>query len=552
MERKNPPRRSVDPFRGDGKHSADAAIVNVSASVRPLEFAPRSGPKRGRGAAFPHSIRRVTDLWPTPIADRLGSSWAACDPYATPGSHLPPWRGPTPRAWLAWIVILLSVAVIVWAGHQSSAVPEPRDPLAGDALMEIQARLLYAGASLGGRAAPLVPDGDHAAVITTPGLAWRLAAYDAAATRDPMRTERVFLPLIESFDDEVAAIGGEAQRLHESVKAALVDPESLDAADAALVEHRLGWFGLALLSHRSGSADPVRTRVDAQAKRAMWITLSAVGLAGLALLAGITIFILLGVRSLRGEPLRLVAPAPHIHPAIFLEAVAVYLALYLVLSVAGGAIIVLTGGSHPILVGAIMLAAASFAGALWPMLRSRAPATAAADLGLTRGRGVLREIGAGLFGYLACVPIMAVGMIATIVLLVVYMMLAQALGWEAQETSTAPHPILEWVAGGSTAARLGVLLLAAGVAPLFEEIMFRGALFSGASKRLGVGPAMLIMAFIFAVIHPQGWLAVPALMSIAVSFALLRMWRGGCLIAPITAHALHNGAIVGVLLLLFT
>lgn len=520
--------------------------------MRLSEFAPRSGPVRGRGVAFPHSIRRVTDPWPTLIADRLGSSWAACDPYATPGSHLPPWRGPTPRAWPAWIVILLSVAVIVWVGRRPSAVSRAPDPRAGDAMMDIQARVLYAGASFGGQAPPLVADRDLAAVITTPGLAWRLAAYDAAAIRDPARIEHVLLPLVESFDDEVAAIGGDTLRLHEAVKAALLDPGSLDAADAALVEHRLGWFGLALLSHRSGSADPIRGRAEAQAARALWIMLSAVGLAGLALLAGITILILLGVRSLRSEPLRLVAPAPHIHPAIFLEAVAVYLALYLVLSVAGGAIIVLTGGSHPILVGAIMLAAASFAGALWPLLRSRDPATAAADLGLTRGRGVMREIGAGLFGYLACVPIMAVGMIGTIVLMVVYMMLAQALGWEAQETSTAPHPVLEWVAGGSTAARLGVLLLAAGVAPLFEEIMFRGALFSGASKRLGVVPAMLIMAFIFAVIHPQGWIALPALMSIAIGFALLRMWRGGCLIAPITAHALHNGAIVGVLLLLFT
>ncbi len=445
---------------------------------------------------------------------------------------------------------MLAVAAIVWAGHRSSSVSQARPPLEGDALLEIQARVLYAGASLGSRPAPLLNDSDHAAVITTPGLAWRVAAYDAATTRNPSRIEHVLLPLVESFDDQVAAIGGEAQLLHEAVKGALLDPDSLDAADAALIEHRLGWFGLALLSHRSGSNDPIRTRADAQAQRTMWIILSGLGLAGLALLAGVTILFMLGVRALRGEPLPLVAPNPQVHPAIFLEAVAVYLSLYLILSVAGGAISLLTGGGHPILMGAIMLAAASAAGALWPMLRSRAPATAAADLGLTRGRGVLREIGAGLFGYLACMPIMAAGLLGSIALMLFYMVLAQAMGWQTSEAPGAPHPILEWVAKGSTATRLGVLFLAAGLAPFFEEIMFRGALFSGAASRLRVGPAMILMAFIFAIIHPQGWIAVPALMSIAIGFALLRMWRGGCLIAPITAHAVHNGAIVGVLLLL--
>ena len=53
--------------------------------------------------------------------------------------------------------------------------------------------------------------------------------------------------------------------------------------------------------------------------------------------------------------------------------------------------------------------------------------------------------------------------------------------------------------------------------------------------------------FIFAVIHPQGLLAVPALTAMGFGFALLREWRDS-LIAPMVAHALNNGMIVAMIL----
>jgi membrane protease YdiL (CAAX protease family) len=63
-------------------------------------------------------------------------------------------------------------------------------------------------------------------------------------------------------------------------------------------------------------------------------------------------------------------------------------------------------------------------------------------------------------------------------------------------------------------------------------------------------PAALLVALIFAVIHPQGLAAVPVLGALAVSFALIREWRGS-LVGPMVAHALNNGTVLTALCLAF-
>jgi len=87
-------------------------------------------------------------------------------------------------------------------------------------------------------------------------------------------------------------------------------------------------------------------------------------------------------------------------------------------------------------------------------------------------------------------------------------------------------------------------------APLVEELAFRGLLFTHLRGRLGLTFATVCSAVIFAAIHPQGLAGIPALMAIAAVFAGIRAWRGS-LIAPMVAHALHNGVLVVMLLLLF-
>ena len=125
---------------------------------------------------------------------------------------------------------------------------------------------------------------------------------------------------------------------------------------------------------------------------------------------------------------------------------------------------------------------------------------------------------------------------------VVVSLAIQALQQRADPEAAArftTHPVLLWIADGGLGARLGALVLASVVAPLFEEAMFRGAFLAGTVRRLGRIAALLAMALIFALVHPQGIVAVPPLAALAVLFGLLRMWRGS-LVAGIAAHAVHN------------
>jgi membrane protease YdiL (CAAX protease family) len=161
---------------------------------------------------------------------------------------------------------------------------------------------------------------------------------------------------------------------------------------------------------------------------------------------------------------------------------------------------------------------------LWPRVRGVPWRTLRAELGWTIGRGVPREIGAGLVGYLAGLPIVALGLGLTLLL-------------NRLTGEDASHPIARDAAGGSA---FRVVLLLCVWAPLVEESVFRGALYRSLRPALRPVAAAAIVGVIFAALHPQGWTAIPVLASLGLSFALIREWRG-TLIAPMAAHALHNG-----------
>jgi membrane protease YdiL (CAAX protease family) len=79
-----------------------------------------------------------------------------------------------------------------------------------------------------------------------------------------------------------------------------------------------------------------------------------------------------------------------------------------------------------------------------------------------------------------------------------------------------------------------------------EETMFRGVLhrhLRDATSRFGYALSVLtsglIVSFLFAVIHPQGWIATPVLMALAMTFTLAREWRG-TLLPAMLAHGINN------------
>jgi membrane protease YdiL (CAAX protease family) len=92
-------------------------------------------------------------------------------------------------------------------------------------------------------------------------------------------------------------------------------------------------------------------------------------------------------------------------------------------------------------------------------------------------------------------------------------------------------------------------ILACVWAPLVEESLFRGAFYHHLRRPIGAVLAAAVTGFLFAVIHPQGVVAVPVLMSLGFTFAMIREWRGS-LIGPMAAHAFNNLVAVTLMLLL--
>ncbi len=91
-----------------------------------------------------------------------------------------------------------------------------------------------------------------------------------------------------------------------------------------------------------------------------------------------------------------------------------------------------------------------------------------------------------------------------------------------------------------------IVILAVVVAPLFEELMFRGLAYPALKRRWGTAPALILVSALFALTH----LHLP---SVAPLFALglglgLAYEVSGSLLAPIAMHALFNAVNVGMLL----
>lgn len=155
--------------------------------------------------------------------------------------------------------------------------------------------------------------------------------------------------------------------------------------------------------------------------------------------------------------------------------------------------------------------------------------------GVHQGSGWAREVVAGVLGYLAGLPIIAIGVAITLVLVTL-------------SGADASHPINDMAQAPTVVITL-IGIMAVVWAPLTEELFFRGALYSGARLRVGRWLGGLGTGVLFAAVHPQGWAAIPGLAAIGLVLALLREWRSS-LIASITAHALNNGSLLVMMLLL--
>lgn len=85
------------------------------------------------------------------------------------------------------------------------------------------------------------------------------------------------------------------------------------------------------------------------------------------------------------------------------------------------------------------------------------------------------------------------------------------------------------------------------VAPIVEEVIFRGYLYPVAKKFTGIGIATLFSGLLFGVIH-YNFLGLPILAVMGVALAIIYE-KTGSLWAPIACHACFNGVSVGLIIL---
>ncbi len=347
-----------------------------------------------------------------------------------------------------------------------------------------------------------------------------------------------------------------AQILDHLYTARIKDPKaaSLPEDEQAKLRQRLDWFGELALAPPGGDTE-ARVAVLTPAYRTVWAILGAglfmfsLGTAGLVFLVTLTVLYFLD--RLRGG---LASASPH--HGVYAETFAVYMLLFLGLSiVAHYALDWLSIESGSLAISGLA-ALGSLAALAWPVLRGISWHQVRQDIGWHADRRPGLEPLLGLGCYAQALPMLIVGLVMYFLL----MKLRDRLGWGPDEfdPSNAPgHPIVFWVGQAGWWVWLEVLFVASVVAPIVEETMFRGVLYrhlraasGGWRPALSVLFSAVVASFLFAVIHPQGFLAVPALMALALAFTLMREWRGTVLPSMI-AHGINN-AVATLLLFLMS
>jgi len=460
-------------------------------------------------------------------------------------------RGASVRLFLAWSTIAICTVVIAVMQYFAMNSPELLATAASPGFNTI-----YLGrVSVGMHEAMGASDPSYLAALdeiarsseyeATNQLRAAIVAGELQTRDDVMwRLSNTALPSDQAFDHRWGAGGWSAPtaevdptavREDHALLSRIYGPEQYvpDAGETAQLVTRHGWFGELAASYNLAEADPARLSPRRSASIVAWSIVAMVGVAGLALFAGLVLLVLLIIFFANGTLTNRMPTGPPGHRTAYLETLAVFLIAFIAIQIPLGLIMLI----FEVDLTLVMLAGLVLP-IFWPLLFGVGFKRFKADMGWVAPKGVLREIGVGLGGYVAGLPIIAVGMGLTFLV-----------GMISQQT--ADHPMGHEMVNGDLFTILTLVIAAVVWAPLVEESIFRAAFYRHLRRMprwTGWALATVFSSFIFAAIHPQGYVGIPALMAIAFVLAGLREWRDS-LIPSITAHALHNGALITMLLI---
>ena len=436
---------------------------------------------------------------------------------------------------VAWSIIGLVTALIMLLQSVSGAPELDQDDTSfNDTMLQLEARLAVAQQML-------VPgSGDEVVAQMNLGRpARRLRVSAIAAVVDGPEAAREVLRSIH--------VSSGAYPLTSDEMDLLADLDAVYAGDSAEstqreVEESLGWFGqLAVAASKPGDdPSPFLTQVRHQAVILMF-TLSGVILGlGVLGLIGLIFLILIAVRMARSTHTHMINQLDA-HDGVYAETFALWMVIFPLLLFGLSA---LSSSLWVVSLGFMI----SMVALLWPLRRGCRWTQVRVDIGWTAPACWFSECGRGFLGYAMGIPIVAIGLMMTVVLIT----LASPEGG----SSSVGHPVVNDVAGSDWWGRVPVLMLAVVAAPVVEETMFRGVLYrhlrsATRFQRWGVSVVVsaILTGLIFAAIHPQGVLAIPVLASMGFALALAREWRGS-LMVPIMMHALSNGITMTLLILM--
>ncbi len=489
-----------------------------------------------------------------------------------PARRLPWWyrnpEGPDAGSPLARVIALVALVVLVSTvvvlnqfggeapaakgeagGEAAVAAGSPRALAAPDAAdpfvlsMKILVRMSHAlGAGEGQQGAMLVMNVDQNAVSDRQKVWAAISAAEIAGEKAGVsRLDQLELNLAGKPErrEVIAADIDAARALIEGRREALSESE-LDA----FVE-RNGWFGELGRAMGMPASDPGKSALVGGGG-ILLVVIVMFGFVVMALGIGALVAAIMMLVSYSQGNLRRAFVAPAVGGSVWLETAAVFVGAFLMLKmVVTGLALVFTpaGGEVPgwVQTSPLVLQWLVLLSIFWPLVRGMEWTEYRRQIGLHSGLGFWRELGAGVWGYLAGLPLLAVAMGITVVIVMLKGALSAV---PAGEAPTQPeNPIVDLLSGAGPFQLVMFFLLATVWAPLVEEIVFRGALFRHIRSRMPLLLAAPLTALVFGVMHGYDALLLLPVITIGFIFAFVREWRAS-LVGPIVAHALHNGTLL--------
>lgn len=459
----------------------------------------------------------------------------------------------SPHVKTAWVLIILFVGALA----ALQAIPEGVDDAgnsedsAGLVIVRLQAEIILGEAVLTG-SKEVASSGAAVLDVGTVGQRQRYIAF-MIGLGDIQAASASALRMQAELTSEGMEMTEQEAKTQELLDI-LIDGGKVPSDQPPLVE-TLGWFGTFLQAD-----EEEREQIESDAVTKV-IVVSIVALViGLAAIVGLIFLIIKLVKAFDGK-LQTGLGQPEKHHGIYAEVFALWLLVFVGLTTVAGLLgkVVADGD---VAIGLVFVLIA-FLGSLfvlyWARIRGISCKQIRQDIGWTSGRGMLSEIFTGFAGYAMTLPILGVGVLITLFLFLLQQFFTG--GAEAQPfqgTGGGSHPIIVDIADGAWMTKILIVFLAAVAAPIVEETMFRGVLYRQLRsssckfpKTVSVACSVVVVSFVFAAIHPQGWIAIPALMGIAIGMNLAREWRGS-LISSMVIHGVSNGIVVSMMVLMLS